>query len=211
MESLSQSECFITGCAIEAVNSAADEQLLERLQVGDSAAFDQLYTDFHGLIYNLAYRILGEREEAFDLTQEVYLKIFRHICHFHGGSSLKTWIYRITVNACLNRHRWWQRRMRGSTVALSKFQKEEGRGNGYELTDARSSPEELAFRNELERQIQKGLSRLPEDQRAAVVLRDLEGLSYEEIAEALSISLGTVKSRIARGRELLRNELRGLL
>jgi RNA polymerase sigma-70 factor (ECF subfamily) len=193
------------------VAALADERLLERLRDGEAAAFDQLYNDYHGLICNVAYRILGEREEAFDVTQEVYLSIFKNIRGFNGASSLKTWIYRITVNACLNRNRWWKRRKKNAMVPLGYYHPEDTNGFAETLRDNGVSPEEQAFRSELEGRIQEGLQNLAEEQRVAVILRDLEGLSYEEIAEALRISMGTVKSRIARGREHLRNGLRGIL
>lgn len=208
---MSQNEYVLTGCAVDAVRGAAEERLLEGLKRGDSEAFDQLYAEFHGLVFNLAYRILADRDEASDLVQEVYLSIFRHVRSFGGESSLKTWIYRITVNACLNRNRWWQRRIKQSLVSLSEVQQSREWLDGQELKAVAASPELLAYQNELETRIQKGLRKLPADQKVAVVLRDLEGLSYEEIAETLGISLGTVKSRISRGRELLRDALTGIL
>jgi RNA polymerase sigma-70 factor (ECF subfamily) len=203
---LSQGEYVFAGCTATTVDTSADEVLVERLRSGDSAAYDQLYAEYHRLVFNLAFRFFGEREEASDVSQEVYMSIFRHVARFSGASTLKTWIYRITLNTCLNRNRWWNRRMKKMTVPLKEVSGEE-KHLISELRDTRSSPEESAFRSELGIQIQKVLNQLPKDQRAAVILRDLEGLSYDEIAEALGVSLGTVKSRIARGREQMRLEL----
>lgn len=209
-DALSQGEFVFAGCTATSTDMSADDMLVERLRSGDSAAYDQLYAEYHRLVFNLAFRFFGEREEASDVAQEVYLSIFRHVARFSGASSLKTWIYRITVNTCLNRSRWWNRRMKQFTVPL-KGLSGEPKHPILEPKDPRSSPEESAFRSELGTQIQKVLNQLPKDQRAAVILRDLEGLSYDEIAETLGISLGTVKSRIARGREQMRLELAGVV
>lgn len=206
-----QSQYIFEGCEFEDLAPTAEERFLERLKRGDNDAFDQLYEEYKGLVYNLAFRILGEQEEALDLTQEVFLSVFKHVNTFNGSSSLQTWIYRITLNSCLNRTRWWRRRKRDSTIPISEIQHRRGGGNRFEIRDRGSSPEALAFRSELERMISKRIVDLPHDQRVAVVLRDVEGLSYEEIAEMLRISRGTVKSRIARGREALRNQLCGVL
>lgn len=182
---------------------------IQRLQKRDAASFDLLFRQYQRMVRSLVFQFLGEREEAADLTQEVFLRIYQNINQFSGSSTLKTWIYRIVVNSALNRKRWWNRRKRGSTVSLE----EDSSGNPPEKqldptwrTPA-PSPEQQASRVELAGLLIKAFARLPLDQRIAVVLRDMEGMSYEEMATLLSLSLGTVKSRIARGRESLRQEL----
>jgi RNA polymerase sigma-70 factor, ECF subfamily len=207
---LSQGEYVFAGCTSAAVDSFADDTLVNRLRAGDSAAFDQLYAEYHRLVYGLAYRFFGEREEAADVTQEVYLSIFRHVRSFSGASALRTWIYRITVNTCLNRNRWWTRRKQQSMVPLKEASEDRGRP-WPELRDPHASPEESAMRLEQGQQIQRMLNQLPKQQRAALILRDIEGLSYDEIAETMGISLGTVKSRISRGREQMRLGLAGII
>lgn len=175
---------------------ALDVALVERHRRGDIHAFDEVYDRFGHMVYNLAMRLAGNREEAADLTQEIFLRIYRHLGTFGGRSTLKTWIFRIAVNHCRDR----LSRHSPSTQSID----DDFEDGGVPIADPARGPEELAVAADEGRQVAEGLSRIPPVFREAVVLRDLEGLSYEEIAEVLGVRVGTVRSRIARGREQLR-------
>ena len=176
------------------------------------AAFDQIFEQYRSMVFNLTLRILGDREEALDVSQEVFLTIYRKINEFRGESSLKTWVYRIAVNRASNRCRWWNRLRRRGTVSLDEHLGRLGDKNLLEtLESAGASPEETLLAREKTAEIERSLLLLPVQQRVAVVMRDVEGMSYEEIAESTEVSLGTVKSRIARGREFLKRNLNGAL
>jgi RNA polymerase sigma-70 factor, ECF subfamily len=193
-------------------SSAELDSQLDRVQTDRSVVFDELFERYQSMVFNLAYRILGDREEALDISQEVFLTIYRKIHHFRGDSSLKTWIYRIAINRASNRCRWWNRLRRRGTVSLDHHLTRDAGLNLSETleTDDRS-PEENLLSKERSLEIQRSLLRLPIPQRVAVVMRDIEGMSYEEIAASTQASLGTVKSRIARGREELKRHLNGAL
>ncbi len=178
---------------------ALDVALVERHRCGDLQAFDEVYSRFGEMVYNLALRLAGNREEAADLTQEIFLRIYRHLGSFGGRSTLKTWVFRIAINHCrdrLSRHY--------PPMQSIDADPEEG---GVSLADPARGPEDLAVAADEGRRVTEGLSRISPVFREAVVLRDLEGLSYEEIAEVLGVRVGTVRSRIARGREHLRTLL----
>jgi RNA polymerase sigma-70 factor, ECF subfamily len=172
--------------------------------------FEELFERYQSMIFNLAYQILGDREEALDVAQEVFLAIYRKMDTFRGESSLKTWIYRIAVRRAANRFRWWNRLRRRGTVSLEEhLSKNPERELTWDLTSKAQSPEEALLLQEEREGVKQMLNALPLQQRIAVIMRDIEGLSYEEIAESLNVSLGTIKSRIARGREILKHHLRG--
>jgi RNA polymerase sigma-70 factor (ECF subfamily) len=181
-----------------------DLELVQRHRVGDAQAFDEIYHRFDQMVFNLALRLSGDSEQAADLTQEIFLRVFRYIGQFRGHSSLKTWIFRIAVNHC----RSCLGRKHLPMQPLAEEQADEER-SGVTIADPGRGPEELAVAADCGRRVAAGLCRLPESFRVAVVLRDLEGLSYEEIAEVLGVRIGTVRSRIARGREQLRSLLEG--
>ena len=188
-------------------------QFIERLKRGESAAFETLVNERSGEIYGLLYRLTENSEEARDLTQETFLRAFQSIRSFRGDSDLRTWIYRIAINQARNRWRWWRRRRRDVTVSIDAPDAN-GRPLGL-ITSLKAvnvpDPEQHAIANERERALRKALSSLRRVYREAVILRDIEGLAYEEIATALDISVGTVKSRLARGRQELRRKLEGSL
>ena len=190
-----------------------EDQFIERLKRGDEAAFEKLVNDRSGEIYGLLYRLTENAEEARDLTQETFLRAFQSINHFRGESDLRTWIYRIAINQARNRWRWWRRRRREATVSIDE--PEIGGGRLGLVATLKSptarDPEQHTLQNERERALQKALSGLRRVYREAVVLRDIEGFAYEEIANTLNISVGTVKSRLARGRQELRRKLEGSL
>ena len=191
---------------------AAEEQFIERLRRGDAAAFEQLVNERSGEIYGLLYRLTENSEEARDLTQETFLRAFQSIGHFRGDADLKTWIYRIAINQARNRWRWWRRRRRDSTVSIDSTDVD---GRPTLVTTLRangsSDPEQATLAHERERALRTALGSVRQVYREAVVLRDIEGFSYEEIAATLEISIGTVKSRLARGRQELRRKLEGSL
>jgi RNA polymerase sigma-70 factor (ECF subfamily) len=182
--------------------------LVTELQAGSDEAFDFLVTHHHTAVYNLAYGIVADSIDAADVTQEVFLKVFRGIRGFRRGSSLKTWLYRIAVREALNHRRWCWRHRRGQ-ISIDA----EGDANQptLDLEDLQATPFEQLAAREKQVMIRHALAEVPEAFRSAVVLRDLEGLSYEEVAEILEVSVGTVKSRILRGRRALREILGPLL
>lgn len=185
--------------------------LIAELKAGSEAAYTWLVGEFHQPVYSLVYRILTDPADAADTTQEVFLKVFRGMKHFHGESSLKTWIYRIAIHEASNRRRWWFRhKSKETSMELQETTSAERPVfSAYEaaLVDRHKSPFENAADDELRERIEVELRKVPEPYRTAIVLRDIEELSYEEIAEITRVSLGTVKSRITRGRDALRKIL----
>ena len=192
----------------EAVD-VADLHLVESLREGSERAYEELLIRFQQPVYALALRLLDDPSEACDVVQEVFLKVFRNVSSFRGQSTLKTWIYRITVNEAHNARRWFFRHRRAE-VELDK-NPEESRNWKEIIPDRGRSPFDVAFDSERHIMIEAALKRINPIFREAVALRDISDLAYEEIAEILGVSLGTVKSRILRGREALREELVGSL
>ena len=190
-----------------------DTKFIERLKRGDAVAFETLVNERSGEIFGLLYRLTENVEEARDLTQETFLRAFQSIVHFRGESDLRTWIYRIAINQARNRWRWWRRRRREATVSIDAPEIGGGRLGLVATLKATTvrDPEQDALLSERERALKKALSSLKRVYREAVILRDIEGFAYEEIATALDISVGTVKSRLARGRQELRRKLQGPL
>lgn len=174
---------------------ATDRTLAERHLWGDVSAFEEIYRAHEEMVYNLALRLAGDPERAADLTQGTFLRVYRHLDKFAGRSSLKTWIYRVAVNHCRSR---LARRPPPQPVADERLET---------VPDPARGPEELAMAGDESRRLQSALGRLPGVYREAVVLRDLEDLTYEEIAQALGVRIGTVRSRIARGRRQLHDLL----
>ncbi len=190
----------------------AETQFIERLKQGEAAAFEMLVAERSGEIYGLLYRLTENREEARDLTQETFLRAFQNIGHFRGESDVRTWIYRIAINQARNRWRWWRRRRRDSTVSLDT---PDAHGNKLLLETLRAergnTPEQETLAHERERALRAALQSLSRAYRETVILRDIEGFTYEEVATTLGINVGTVKSRLARGRQELRQRLEGSL
>ncbi|MDX1642845.1 MAG: sigma-70 family RNA polymerase sigma factor [Thermoanaerobaculia bacterium] len=176
-----------------------DLDLVERHRHGDPAAFEELFERYQRLVYGIALRMSGNRETAADLSQEIFLRIHRHLARFEGRSSLETWVYRVTINCCRSR----LSRRRPKMQALP----DEAGEVLEELRDHAPSPERRAIARDTGRRLSRAIAELPAVFREAVVLRDVEGLSYREIAAVLEVRVGTVRSRIARGRERLRELL----
>jgi RNA polymerase sigma-70 factor (ECF subfamily) len=184
--------------------ASADWALVQQCAAGEEDACTRLVTDHQRMVYQLALHLLGDPQEAQDLTQEVFLKVFRTLPQFRGQAALRTWIYRIVVNQASNRQRWWRRRKKSQQVALDDYTVAHG-----ELPEARNfaMPDRVLQQHETSERVWQALDALPFDQRAVIVLREIDGLSYEEIATSLNVAVGTVKSRLARARESLRLRL----
>ena len=196
---------------IEDDGTVAQESTLEGLNSQVDLSFEELFERYSSMVYSLVFHILGDREEALDVSQEVFLTVYRKIDTFRGESSLKTWIYSIAARRAANRFRWWNRLRRKGTVSLEEhLSKSPNSELFYNLKSEDQSPEDALLSKERRARIERLLDILPLQQRMAVVMRDIEGLSYDEIAQSLQISLGTVKSRIARGREMLKSHIKEL-
>jgi RNA polymerase sigma-70 factor, ECF subfamily len=189
--------------------SGSDARLASALREGSQEAYELLVARFQQPVYNLVYRLMADPGDSYDVVQEVFLKVFRNIGTFRNQSSLKTWIYRIAVNEVHNYRRWLFRHRRQEVVLDDDS--EGGKNFGDAVADRGRSPYDYALNGEKRVMIEDALARINPIFRAAVVLRDVEDLSYEEIADVLDISLGTVKSRITRGREAMRRQLEGQL
>jgi RNA polymerase sigma-70 factor, ECF subfamily len=200
------------GDLASAIGIRAQEEaaVVAELKAGSEAAYAWLIGEFQQPVYGLVYRIVNDPADAADTTQDVFLKVFRGMKHFHGESSLKTWIYRIALHEAANRRRWWFRHKAKETSiapAESENAGAEGAAMQAALTDPADSPFDNVAHHEVQRRVEEELRKLGEPYRTTLILRDLEEMTYEEIAEVLEISLGTVKSRLTRGREMLRQRL----
>ena len=191
--------------------SNEEAAFVAELQAGSEHAFAQLIAQFHQPMYSLIARSLQDPADAADITQEVFIKVFRNIRNFHGEASLRTWMYRIALHEASNQRRWWSRHKRQEIAmdgpCCSHFETEsegEAASLGSTLADAGCSPFDQAAEEELRQRVEAALREVPEAFRTVVVLREIEGFSYEEIAEILQVNLGTVKSRLTRGRAALR-------
>lgn len=180
-----------------------EQEQIRRAKEGDPAAFEALVTAYEAKMYHLALRYLGSREDAQDAVQEIFLRVYRFLDSFQQQSSFSTWIYRIGVNVC--RDLYLQKHRRGEQSLESSNDEEQSPAE--EIADLRYAPEDHAEKQELRELVQKALLSLPAPQKEILLLRDIQGLSYEEIAAALSMELGTVKSRIARARKNLQKKL----
>jgi RNA polymerase sigma-70 factor (ECF subfamily) len=181
-----------------------EAELIARCAAGDELACSELVAEHQRMVQQLSMNLLGDRDEALDLSQEVFLRVFRTIHSFRGQSQLRTWIYRIVVNQARNRQRWWRRRFKSSQVSLDQHLEQHGdRLAGRDQV----TPDRMFAQKQLASRLKTALDGLPFDQRTAIVLREVDGLSYDEIAFSLGVSLGTVKSRLTRARQALRAEL----
>ena len=181
--------------------------LIEDLQAGSEEAFAWLIARYHQSIFSLLARAVQDRADAADLTQEVFVKIFRGVGCFHGESSLRTWIYRIALHEASNHRRWWTRHKQSEIPIEQEMGKSE---NGQPvllkemLVDTAESPYELALHDESRARVEAALGKVPEPFRTTLILRDIDGFVYEDVAEMLGVNLGTVKSRLVRGRAALK-------
>lgn len=187
---------------------AEEASIVAELKAGSEEAYSWLIVHYHQPIYSLVYRIVNDPADAADTTQEVFLKVFRGMKRFNGESSLKTWLYRIAIHEASNQRRWWFRHKRKEST-MTATEDENGNSHGLcdTLIDQGESPLELLAHEEIRARVEEELRQVSEPYRTVVLLRDIEGLSYEEIAEVLQVSLGTVKSRLIRGRAALKGRL----
>jgi RNA polymerase sigma-70 factor (ECF subfamily) len=187
-----------------------EASIVAELKAGSEAAFAWLIAQYSQPVYSLVYRVLDDPSDAADTTQEVFIKVFRGISRFNADSSLKTWIYRIALHEASNQRRWWFRHKRRETSIDPTPDDHDERGSlalKDMLVDDAKSPLEYVFDEELRRRVELELKSVAEPYRTALILRDIEDLSYEQIAEVMEVSLGTVKSRLVRGRDALRKRL----
>jgi len=184
--------------------SNEEQRLVEAGQRGDVEAFNQLVRLYEGRVYNLCYRMLGDADAAADVAQDTFISAYRNLGKFRGGL-FRSWLLRIASNACLDALRARKRR---PTVSLGAKRDDDDEGTGLDVPDLGEALDETAMRRELGAAIQQGLAQLPEDQRIVIVLSDVQGMAYEEIAQITNTNLGTVKSRLSRGRARLRDILR---
>ena len=187
-----------------AETTGTESGLAERCATGNAEACQELVDEHQRMVYHLALQLLGSHDDALDLSQDVFLTVFRSIHRFRGDSALQTWIYRIVVNHARNRQRWWRRRRRSDQVSLDAVMAEQGEPAApIEST----SPERALDQKELCRRLWRALGRLPFEQRSTVILRELHGMRYAEIGFSLGMTTAAVKSRLARARQTLRTEL----
>lgn len=176
-----------------------EDRLVSRAAGGDADAFEQLMRFHEKNVYNLALRMTGNAEDAFDMSQETFLKAWNALPDFRGGSKFSVWLYRLTTNVCIDHIRTRQRR----PVVSLQVEDDEGGETQLEIPDERFAPDKLLEKKELHAAVRRGMAALPEEYRRVLVLREVSGCSYEEIASALELDLGTVKSRIFRARKKL--------
>lgn len=191
--------------AVATTAAWGEHQLVVELRAGSVEAYNYLISLYHQPLYRFVSRILGDTEDAADILQEIFLKVFRSAGHFEGKSSLKTWLYQIAVHEASNHRRWWRRHKRQET----SIEEEDEHGGSWasRLPDPGESPLHQALRAEARQQLQHALTQVAEPFHAVLLLREIEGFSYDEIAEIVQVRVGTVKSRLLRGREMLRQGL----
>jgi len=184
-----------------------EASLVADLKAGSEEAFAQLIAQYHQPIFSLIARSLNDPADAPDITQEVFIKVFRSIRSFNGDASLRTWLYRIALHEASNQRRWWSRHKK-QEIAIDASSETEDTGESFSLAstlaDSGDSPFDQAAQNELRIRVESALREPPDVYRSVVVLREIEAFSYEEIAEILDVNIGTVKSRLTRGRSALR-------
>ena len=185
------------------MNYPGDELLVQRCKKGQLEAYEKLIKKYETKVYSLCYRYSGNYDDANDLAQEAFIKVFNSIDKFKGKSAFSTWLYRVTANVCLDE----MRKQKKTPISIDKPQETEEGEVYFNLPDQKYNPEIIAEKNDLKQLVHKGISKLPKEQRIIIILREMEELSYEEISEVLEISIGTVKSRLNRARKNLKEIL----
>jgi len=200
---------FASVFGAQAAARPEEAAVIAELKAGSEQAFASLIAQYHAPLYSLIARTIPDPCEAADITQDVFIKIYRGIGNFHGDSSLRTWIYRIALHEASNQRRWWCRHKRKEITIEHELSGEDGEAFHLKdtLVDQHESPFDLAAHAEMREQVEAAVREVPEPFQTVVVLRDIEGFGYEEIAEILNINLGTVKSRLMRGRAHLKARL----
>lgn len=200
-------DAVASAAGISSVFDWAETEFIDKLKQGDADAFDLLVTRYSGDLYSLLCRMTNDPDEAGDLMQETFLSAIKAIKGFRGDAGIKTWLFRIAINHARNRFRWWNRRQRNHSVSLDAVDERNETPLAERIAGNEIDPENAAIQSEREKAAVAELAKLPDIYREAIILCDIEGLSYEEIASSLEINIGTVKSRLARGREELRKRL----
>ncbi|MFA4858505.1 MAG: sigma-70 family RNA polymerase sigma factor [Candidatus Margulisiibacteriota bacterium] len=193
-------------------NNQADAQMVAAFQNGDVGIFDQLVLKYQDIVYSLCYRFMGEAEEADDLAQETFVKVFRSLKKFRREAAFSTWLYQIAANTCKSRLGSLAFRFRKKLVRIEALKTEADLAQDiprFELPDPRPGPAQALEENERDAIVQKAINRLPPDQKTVIILSDIEGLAYDEIVKITGFKLGTVKSKIARARSQLAIMLKG--
>jgi RNA polymerase sigma-70 factor (ECF subfamily) len=186
-----------------------DEILIKKFLVDDMRAFDQLVIKYKDAVFNLCFKILGDYDDADDCSQETFIKVYGNLKNFRFKSSFLTWLYRIAVNTCRNRLSSAQSRMNRTSVRIGNPTDNES--DPVDIRDSSYDPGIVLEKNEQKKQIQEAIELLPHDLKILIILRDIEGRSYEDVSEITRVNIGTVKSRLARARNQLRDKLRGVL
>ncbi|MBU0544786.1 MAG: sigma-70 family RNA polymerase sigma factor [Proteobacteria bacterium] len=194
----------------ENIGEDPDADLVSAFQSGNTHAFDQLVLRYKDRIFNLCYRSLGDYQEAYDTAQEIFIKVYKNLKSFRGEASFLTWLYTIAGNTCKNKLKSLEYRYRNKKVSLHKHN-QEGGNQDREIEDESGSPQVVLEKKEKMKIIQGAIDSLPAEQKMVVVLRDIEGLSYDEIINITGHRLGTVKSKLSRARLILREKLRGII
>jgi RNA polymerase sigma-70 factor (ECF subfamily) len=193
---------------LDAETTVSDRELLERFRAGDESAFDDLVLRHQQRAFNVAYQLLRDHEDATEVAQDAFMRAYRSLDSFHGECEFTTWLHRIVVNLAHNKHRWWKRRGKQSSLSLDSPVEIDDAEVPRQIAAATDAPDLLAVKAEFVELLNRRISELPRKFREVIVLRNVENLSYNEIATILNCSVGTVKSRLARGREALRNSMK---
>jgi len=188
-------------------DKVTDKQLIDRVKNGEKAAYDLLVLKYQQRVINLVSRFVRNQSDALDVTQEAFIKAYRALPNFRGDSAFYTWLYRIAVNTAKNYLAVQSRRPSGNNYDVSEIEQIEG----ADALKEQATPENLLLKDELQATVLKAIEDLPEDLKTSIMLREIEGLSYEEIASVMECPIGTVRSRIFRAREAIGNEMKPLL
>ncbi|HVM61894.1 MAG TPA: sigma-70 family RNA polymerase sigma factor [Verrucomicrobiae bacterium] len=191
----------------DAEKIVSDQELLGRCRAGDEAAFDELVVRHQQRAFNVAFQVLRDREDAMEVAQDAFVRIYRSVNDFRGECEFTTWLHQIVVNLARNKHRWWRRRGRQASVSLDATRELADGEMPMQMAASGDTPDVETVKAEFVERLSHKMEELPQKLREVLVLRNVEGLSYEQIATVLDCSIGTVKSRIARGREALRESM----
>jgi RNA polymerase sigma-70 factor (ECF subfamily) len=187
---------------------ASDQELLDRCRAGDEEAFDELVLRHRQRAFNIAFRVLGDHEDAAEVAQDAFVRIYRSVNDFRGDCEFTTWLHQIVVNLAHNKHRWWKRRGRQASVSLDVAVETADGEMPRQVADGTDAPDVHTMKAEFIELLGRRIEELPQKFRDVLVLRNVDNLSYEQIADVLGWSIGTVKSRIARAREALRESMK---
>jgi RNA polymerase sigma-70 factor (ECF subfamily) len=189
-------------------DEASDRELLERCRAGDETAFDDLVLRHHQRAFNIAFQVLYDYEDAMEVAQDAFVRIYRSVDNFRWECEFTTWLHQIVVNLARNKYRWWKRRGRQASVSLDNPVKTSDGEMPLQIADNADTPDVQAVKTEFVELLRRRMDELPDNFREVLLLRNVDNLRYEQIADVLNCSIGTVKSRIARAREMLRESMK---